>query len=59
MKKLPQDPLLCMSVVNTRLRDYYSDLDEFCEDYEVDKAELEEKLRAIGYEYHKHRNQFC
>lgn len=55
---LPQDPLLLMSVVNTKLRDYYADLDALCEDLNEDRAALETKLSAIGYFYDRQRNQF-
>lgn len=55
---LPKDPLLLMSVVNTKLRDYYADLDALCDDLNEDRAALEEKLAAIGYFYDDQRNQF-
>lgn len=55
---LPKDPLLLMSVVNTKLRDYYADLDALCDDLNEDRAALEEKLAAIGYRYDNQRNQF-
>ena len=55
---LPKDPLLLMSVVNTKLRDYYADLDALCDDLNEDRAALEEKLAAVGYCYDKQRNQF-
>lgn len=55
---LPNDPLLLMSVVNTKLRDYYADLDALCDDLSVDRAALEEKLAAIGYFYDDQRNQY-
>ena len=55
---LPKDPLLLMSVVNTKLRDYYADLDALCDDLNEDRAALEEKLSAIGYCYDQQRNQF-
>lgn len=58
MKKIPQDPLMCMSFVNTKLRDQYLSLDAFCEDYELERAALEEKLLAVGYRYDQVRNQF-
>ncbi len=58
MNNLPKDPLLCMSVVNTKLRDYYKSLDDLCEDLNVDKKELEDKMRFIDYEYDINRNQF-
>ena len=35
---LPNDPLLLMSVVNTKLRDYYADLDALCDDLNVDRG---------------------
>lgn len=55
---LPQDPILLMSVLNTKLRDYYSSLDELCDDLEADKKTLIEKCRSVGYEYSAERNQF-
>ncbi|MBR5422819.1 MAG: DUF4250 domain-containing protein [Clostridia bacterium] len=55
---LPNDPLLLMSVLNTKLRDYYSSLDALCDDLNENCAELEAKLAAIGYRYDDRRNQF-
>ncbi len=55
---LPNDPLLLMSVVNTKLRDFYKDLNALCDDLNVNKKELEAKLAAIGYAYDEARNQF-
>ena len=57
-KNLPNDPMICLSVVNTKLRDYYSNLDALCQDLDVDKALLIEKLSFIDYEYDEDRNQF-
>lgn len=58
MNKIPQDPIMCMSFVNTKLRDQYSDLDALCEEYEVERTALEEKLLAAGYRYDEGQNQF-
>ncbi len=55
---LPQDPILLLSVVNTKLRDFYPSLDELCDDLEADKAQIISKLGAVGYKYDKNRNQF-
>ena len=52
---LPRDPV---SVVNTKLRDYYSTLDVLCEDMQVDKQELIGKLEMIDYTYDAGSNQF-
>jgi hypothetical protein len=58
LNHLPNDPMLCLSVVNTKLRDRYKDLDSLCEDLNVDKQSLIDKLSAIDYEYSTEQNQF-
>lgn len=58
MLDLPQDPMMLFSVINMKLRDCYSSLDELCEDMNVDKKELEEKLAAFGFEYSEENNKF-
>lgn len=55
---LPCDPVMLLGVVNTKLRDFYSSLDEMCEDMQISRTELEERLKAIDYEYEAGRNQF-
>ncbi|WP_251387014.1 DUF4250 domain-containing protein [Mediterraneibacter agrestimuris] len=55
---LPNDPVMLLSVVNTKLRDYYSSLDELCKGLNVEKEELTEKLSMIDYVYDENRNQF-
>lgn len=54
----PNDPAMLVSVLNTRLRDFYPSLDALCEDTQADKDTLTEKCRMIGYEYNAERNQF-
>ncbi len=44
--------------MNLKLRDYGKDLDGVCEDLEVDKKEIEEKLSQIDYHYSTEKNQF-
>ena len=55
---LPQDPIMLLSYVNTQLRDNYSSLDDFCASMDVDRVQLEEKLKAVNYEYDENRNTF-
>lgn len=56
---LPRDPVMLLSVVNTKLRDYYSTLDVLCEDMQVDKQELIGKLEMIRINtYDAGSNQF-
>ena len=55
---LPQDPMILLSVLNTKLRDEYATLDALCEDLELDRAALEEKLGALGFGYDSGQNRF-
>lgn len=55
---IPKDPIMLLSFVNLKLRDYYSSLDAMCDDLDVSKAEIEEKLKNAGYSYDRNRNQF-
>ena len=38
--------------------DFYGSLDALCEEMELDRENLLEKLSAIDYHYDKERNQF-
>ena len=55
---LPKDPFLLLSVVNTKLRDEYEDLDAMCAALGVERAALEETLAAAGFSYDPARNAF-
>lgn len=55
---LPNDPMMLFSTVNMYLRDRYESLDELCVDLDVDRNELEEKLRNAGFEYSSEHNKF-
>ena len=58
MDKLPQDPFMLFSYVNTQLRDVYSSLDEFCKATDVDRDWLEKNLKDAGFEYSEELNKF-
>lgn len=58
METLPKDPMLLLSVVNMKLRDFYPSLDALCEDLEADKKQIIETLKGIDYEYDEERHQF-
>jgi uncharacterized protein Smg (DUF494 family) len=55
---LPNDPFMLLSVVNMKLRDFYSSLDLLCDDMGVDRNELETKLNDAGFEYDEKYNKF-
>ena len=55
---LPSDPNILLSVINTKLRDEYSSLDDLCDSLDVDKEDLTEKLKSGGFKYNASLNQF-
>ena len=58
MTKLPNDPMILLSFVNTKLRDEYPDLSKMCSDMEIDAQEIETKLSSIDYHYEPSLNRF-
>lgn len=55
---LPTDRMMLLSVINTKLRDYYKNLDELCDDLNEDKNEIIKKLKEIDYSYNEKLNRF-
>lgn len=55
---IPQDPVMLLSFINLKLRDYYPSLQECCDSLSIDPGELTQKLLTIGYQYDETRNQF-
>ncbi|GAA0107029.1 DUF4250 domain-containing protein [Clostridium tertium] len=55
---LSMDPNILLSMVNMKLRDFYSNLSALCEEIGVTEEELKEKLNSIGYKYKRDQNQF-
>lgn len=58
MDNLPTDPSMLMSLINMKLRDNYPSLDALCDDMDVDRKQLEEKLAQAGFEYSPENNRF-
>ena len=55
---LPKDPFILLSVLNTRLRDFYPTLDECCKAEDIDKDAVIHTLASIRYRYSSEKNQF-
>lgn len=55
---LPKDPVMLLSYVNLKLRDYYRTLDLLCEDLDVERNDIVKKLAEIDYHYDEGKNQF-
>lgn len=52
------DPNILVSIINLKLRDYYSSLENLCEDMDIDMNVLENSLEKGGFSYNKEVNQF-
>ena len=52
------DANILLSIINMKLRDFYSNLDSYCEDMDISRNIIEEKLENAGYKYHSDINQF-
>lgn len=55
---LPKDLVMLLSVVNTKLRDYYPSLEELAAAETTTVEEIVNKLDMINYHYDTERNQF-
>ena len=55
---LPNDPVILLSVVNTKLRDEYGSLQELCAALDTEESALCGALAALDYFYDPMHNQF-
>ena len=55
---IPQDPIILLSYVNTKLRDQYPTLDDLCGGLYIELVELVRKLETVNYRYSAEHNQF-
>ena len=55
---IPQDPVMLLSFLNLKLRDFYGSLDALCEDLDLNREEIVEKMKQINYTYDEENNRF-
>ena len=55
---LPNDPFMLFSIINMKLRDENLTLNEFCEEYDVDKSNIVNALQDIGFTYDENLRRF-
>lgn len=55
---VPKDPVMLLSFLNLKLRDFYKNLEDCCDDLDISREEVVAKLAGIGYQYDEERNQF-
>lgn len=58
MTEYPKDPMMLISWVNMKLRDFYPSLEALCEDLEIDRKDIEDRLNSAGFEYNSELNKF-
>lgn len=58
MTDYPKDPMMLLSWVNMKLRDFYPSLEDLCSDMEIDLEDLVNKLSEAGFEYNRDLNKF-
>ncbi|HIS46766.1 MAG TPA: DUF4250 domain-containing protein [Candidatus Scybalocola faecigallinarum] len=57
-KNIPKDPMILLSYVNLKLRDFYPSLDEMCKALDIDQNALVQTLASIDYAYDPDSNRF-
>ena len=55
---IPKDPVMLLSFINIKLRDFYPTFEALCDDLDVDGNEITDKLASIDYHYNIDKNQF-
>lgn len=55
---LKMDPNILVSMINMKLRDFYSNIDLLCDDFDITKEEIIVRLESAGYKYNSNINQF-
>ena len=55
---IPKDPVMLLSFINLKLRDFYPSFEALCDDLDVDGKEIIDKLAGIDYHYNEQKNQF-
>lgn len=58
MSTIPNDPMMLLSYINTKLRDNYDSLSALCDDLELNDDDIISKLASIDYAYNSKLNRF-
>ena len=56
--QLPQDNFILLSFINTKLRDEYSSLEDFCNENDLSPDDICGRMAKAGYEYDRKSNSF-
>ena len=58
IQHLPNDPVMLMSFVNTKLRDEYVSRQDLCAAMDVKEKDITDILAGAGYAYDEKQNRF-
>lgn len=58
VSNMPNDPMMLLSFVNTRMRDEGISLEELCAQFQAEPEAIKEKLDKIGYSYNNDLRKF-
>lgn len=58
MTKIPKDPVMLLSYINTQLRDFYPSMEELCAALDLSAKEIDKALAPLGCQYDKARNRY-
>lgn len=58
MQRIPNDPVMLLSFINTQLRNHYPTLEELCASLNMEEELITKKLASIDYAYNSKTNQF-
>ncbi len=58
MNFLSMDINIAYSMINMKLRDFYSSLDDMCDDMDISKSDILEHFEKNGFIYNETTNQF-
>lgn len=58
MNFLSMDINIAYSMINMKLRDFYSSLDDLCDDMDISKVDILDHFEKNGFIYNENTNQF-
>lgn len=58
MSAIPKDPVMLLSFINLKLRDYYPSFEALCDHEELEPEAIAKTLGGIGYHYDAAANRF-
>lgn len=53
-----RDPFILLSILNSHLRDFNPNLEDFCKEHDLNINDLKDFMASSGFEYDEKLNQF-